>query len=497
MPQNESNLKTVSILFLLGGLGFFIFFAGIPAINTFVMSLQDYGIIFGMLNSPWVGFANFSRLSSSGALGRMLGNSLILFVLPTLLAVIIAVPMAGAVGGMAKGGRRSLAAALLLLPAFVPDTVLAFLVVSILPSISLANPGTFRLVMVVLTAVRTASVCAFVGACAAGLFNDRGKNILHGAVCGVAIGVAVNVVRFLSSNMELHTMLSNPLVFSTAETFDMFSCQQGLMMMHMSLASASWALKTVLQMLAVVFVSLIVFVCIRTGVEGGESDINPRGDREGTMTGIVPGIVCGLVFVLCLIVPLGFAGVVYGGAGAAIFNSVFTTISSAILFAIPLVMLTLWLCININNKIAVVLILVMLTISNNIVGEFFYFRYFGLTNTRFALILVNTFNITFVLPIAYLTRIKNPKITNISSLVRSMLPYFAIFMGLLIANTWGESFPTLIYVMSSDLWGLPMLLWQAVTLGGIPLSVGMILWIVVPILAIASCSVFVYVKSDV
>ena len=58
-------------------LGFFILFKYVPMAGI-LMAFQDYNIIGGIFNSPWIGLRHFSEMFNSPAFFRVLGNTLII-----------------------------------------------------------------------------------------------------------------------------------------------------------------------------------------------------------------------------------------------------------------------------------------------------------------------------------------------------------------------------------------------------------------------------------
>jgi len=492
--MQRSQLKTVSIIFLLAGMFILLLLGGIPAIYSFIISTRSYMPFQGIFASPAVGFDNYRQLTSLVIFPQLMGNSFILGVVPSLLAVAVAIPAALVVEGMGAGRRRLVATFALLLPAFVPDIVLAFLVQSVFSFQTLANPALFRVIMVLLLAIRPAAICAFVGACAAGFFKDKGKTVLYGAAGGVFVGIAANLVRFLSSNIDLQMLLRNALVLSTTETFDTFSFSHGFVMFNLSLASAAWVFRTLPQMFAAVLVAFAVAYCVRVGLNAGQTDI--YHNEHGSGAGLVPGIIGALVLVICL-----FMAVVFGGGHgtdmllSAIGSSFIMTFASVILFGALLLMLAAWLCLNIDRPGALILMLVLAAIVNNIVGEFLFYRLIGIIHTYHAVVLANAINITFVLPLAYLARLNSRGLGSLAGLVRAMLPYFVVFVGLFAANTWGSSFNQMLFLASGDLMGVPALMERTMAFGSTP-SVGVILGVTMPVLIFAVVTGFVFVIAN-
>jgi len=145
---------------------------------------------------------------------------------------------------------------------------------------------------------------------------------------------------------------------------------------------------------------------------------------------------------------------------------------------------------------ALILILALAAITNNFIGEFMFFRGLGILDAYFAAVLGGAFNLAFVLPLAYLARLRNPNPVSFTGLVKAMAPYFIAFYGLFIAITWVNITPQMIHMFSRGSMGIPVIFRDAAfTIGGEP-TVGMILAVALPVLAITAITGFAFVKAD-
>lgn len=485
MPQH----KPIQTAFLIVGIIIFLLLGIIPALYTFLVSFSNFDILHGIWGSPWVGTANYSALTRSFHFPRILYNAFIYFLIPTLFAAIITIPIAGYIGSMKAGRQRSLVTFALLLPAFVPDIIVAVLVLYIGSNMALATHSSFRIILILLYVIRPAAICAFVGASAAGIFNDKGKNIMHGAVFGMVIGIAASLVRFLSSNMELHTLVQTPFVMETADTFDIFAFRVGMQMLDMPLASAAWVFRTAIQLCAVPIVALLVHSCVLRGDTPGNHDHDIRQpDRVGMHAGVVLGALVTVLFMAALIVAITRGHDSYVQYPQSLFNSAVITVLSSVLFAIITFMLGYWLSANVNKLGAIVLVLLMVTLTNNFIGEFLFYRALGLTNTHFSVAAVNGFNLAFVLPLAYLARLKNRETG-----FRHMLPPFIAFFGLFVANTWASGWSQLIHTMQANHMGVGLALRNNLH-GGAPTS--LILGVVIPVFVITAGTAVAYALAS-
>ncbi|MCL1788442.1 MAG: hypothetical protein FWG38_10695, partial [Defluviitaleaceae bacterium] len=410
--------------------------------------------------------------------------------------MVFAIPAAMIVGGMQPGRLRSAGAAALLLPAFVPDMVLAFLAMFVLPRQTLANPQYVRTVIILLSAARLASLCAFVGACAAGSFKDRGKNAMLGAFVGVVVGASVNIVRFLSSNMELHSIL-NPSM-RQVETFDPAVFQAGLIFMQFDAASATWVFKTALQIVSALVVSVVVYLCVKFGIGGqpshGGLGHDPLQDDNGDVVRIFPGVIFAVLFIVCAALPF-----MYTNAGAPAHlglwryagNSLIMTIGATVLFAGFMFALVAGLAANLHKIGVVVLLLLLTAVFNNVLGDFLFHSSLGLLNTYQGMMVFQAFNITFALPLAFLVRTKYPAMTTFGGFARALAPYGFVFGGLFVSSAWGNSFAQLVHVSSQDRFGISMLVGRSThsILYSAQMPLMWMIWWVAPVVLVAVGSV--------
>jgi len=500
MPSNA--LKTASIIFFVIGFGIFLLLNIVPVIVTLFMSMQDFMPWSGLLGSPWVGFYNYAEFFNSAVFQRLLSNSLALSLVPAALAVTFALPISLVIGGMEAGKPRSAATFMLLLPAFVPDIILASFALTLLPSSVLADPASFRVTMILLSALKPISLCAFIGACAAGTYNDRGKNIFHGALAGVIVGIAVNLIRFLSSNLELHTLIYHPMVYSTADTFDTFIFHTGMWQFQFSSSASVWIVKTVLQLLAVLVVFLIVLPQIDPRDHFTVSD-TPYRDNTSSGSGIILGFLFAAAFLVFLLAPALLAGShSFPGNSSmsllalllAIGNNLLITVFSSILFISLLLILAVWCHVHFG-KGTILLILISSAIVNNISGEFLFYRNFGLINSYLPVIFSGIFNFSFVLATAYLAQLKNSNPDNFGSLFHTFSPYLSAFFGVFIANIWGSSFYQMIYMPNQSQWGIPLFLRGSFSSGVGPAH-SLILSIAIPVLLFAIVTGLFFIKTD-
>lgn len=495
----EHRIKSISIACMAIGILACVIFILAPAVYTTIISTQTYRPALGIGLSESVGFANFRTLFDSPFFPRQLGNSFIFHLGSIVLALVFAIPAAIMVGGMEKGKARSMATIALLIPAFVPDITLAMIAMSQLSVQTLTNPGQFRLLMIVLGAIRPTAIAAFVGACGAGLYQNKGKAATRGAIAGVFFGLAATLVQFLSSNMELHVMLASPSVLATADTLDFAIYRTALIQFQFSTAAATWATKTVFQVLIAITIAGFGFLVIRFSELSLDDGITtPTTDRYGheNSAKLIPGVLAILIFLgfviafLATATPMEEAPVITS-LGRGVANSVITTLFAGVVFAVFAFTFSTGASMLLHKIWVLTLLLVMVAITGNILGIFLSTQASGFFNTLVPPIFFTGINVTFILPIAYLARLRSTGDVDLKGLFRNLVPYLIAFVGLVMASAWGGYFIPTIMLHSPSTFSIPLILRHEPTSGW-----GVILWQIIPIVVIALATMIAFVVSD-
>lgn len=511
--MNKRSYKIISIILLAAGFFVLVLTVVLPGITTALISLKNYKAAYGLSGSAWAGTRYYTQFFSSSAFSGLFVNSLVLSLLPSVLSALIAIPFALSVGKMKAGMLRSGVTAALLLPAFIPNIVLAdFWMILLSPTTSplglkesvINNPELFRLAYILLAAIKPLAVCAFSGACAAATFIGKGQSPLRGAVTGILIAQAASLAAFLSTDQEQLLLLSNSMNLSSSETLDALIYRRGILGGYFSFASAGWAFKTGLHCAAAVV--LAAFIAKR--VKSDTLASKPGSSVNASAAGLLSGLLAALAFALCVAGPLilrlgGIAGpsltesasVSFSGATM---NSLRITVGATLLFAILITVFTVGLSSNFNTW-TVMLILLLSAMANNTLGEFLvYFRIYSL-NTNYPAILSIASNLSFVLAAGYLARIRKPDSGAPLGALLSCLPYVAAFCGVIAANAWGSYFYQMIYTRPQSDYGIALLLKQALMQpeaadGNV--SFGLLLRVVIPAAAIAVGTSVVFAFAD-
>jgi len=456
--KQQNKLKIIAIPLLFIWLIIFFVLTIIPAIITFIISFQRYNPQVGISGSHFVGLHNYHLLLQELRYQPLFTDSIVLAVVPAIIAIIIAFPVAFIVGGMQAGRLRSACIGLLLLPAFVPDRMLSNLLVGMVWREVIVGDHLYTFLLITKLSIKPAAICAFVGACAAGIYRDRGNNVALGAISGVLIGIAVNAVRFFSGNRELIAMTPRSCfaVFIDGG-FDDWIFHFGINRMQLSAASAVWVFKTMLQFALAIILVIIVFLCVRMRknelISSNIVNMNTSSIRT------VFAFASALLFLLLLILPLGLRrdsaiAILLPIASSPpsplteVVQNLSITLASGVVFIILFTMITTW-CYAYFGKIAFALILLLSPLVNNFTGEFIFYSNLSLLNNHLPVILSGIFSLSFVLPTVNLAHLKRSQVTNFGEYIRTIGPYLIAFTGVFVANTWKGYFAQMIYASSN------------------------------------------------
>lgn len=482
--RNSSPLPVVGLL--LAALGGFIFL-GVPAIQSFWMSFMEYSPAGGLFNSLWIGLENYQRLFSTYQFALLAGNSFIAGfgggILPVLLG--------GAVGLiLAKISRPGKISAVMiacwLLPVFLPESAYGVLAGFRGGAEILAFPDKSRLLFLLISGFRWFCFTVFLSGICGLIAKHRGFALIKGWLGGSGAATALLLARSFSPSMELLLMLQNPLNYETMETLDTYQYKSGLMMAQYSFSAAAWVSKLLMQLPGLLIAAVLIFLLLRNRVQPNPAQ-NPA---SGTPVLAVAGGV--LAVLLTLGIWVWFSTIPTGTASSVeivgyFVNSLIVSVFSSVLFAI-LLALFLAACCRLP-RIAAILGLFLIGLLYNPIGSFMFYRELGVVNTHVSMVLsVCWSGVVLFVPAAAIGWVSGCGEQDFGKNFRRVLPFFFLFLGLFVAESWGGWLEGTILVADSSKYTLSIVLrqllgmaqeWPAFTpvlllYGILPLLVGVI-----------------------
>ena len=120
-------------------------------------------------------------------------------------------------------------------------------------------------------------------------------------------------------------------------------------------------------------------------------------------------------------------------------------------------------------------------------------------NTNYSVMLSMASNLSFVLAVGYLARIRKPDSGAPLGAFLRCLPYVAAFCGVIAANAWGSYFYQILYTQSQSDFGVAMLLRQALLQPGTMdgnAFLDLLLSVVIPVVVIAVGTTVIFAFAD-
>ncbi|MHA7963808.1 hypothetical protein ACX93W_06650 [Paenibacillus sp. CAU 1782] len=499
---------------------FLLLFKGVPVITGMIVAFKDYQFFKGMWKSDWAGLSNFAELFQHTNFGTVISNTVTLKLSILAFSGVVAFLAALAVSGIASARVRNWISAIMVLPYFIPSTILAFLGLHQLQSLlghplgagveneNAFYPALLWLGTMLLYTVKYGGI-TFVVALAAitvkqnalqkamrlnGTDGGYWKSTVEPAARVVAAAILVQLSFVLSTDRELLDMFLEPIVIGGKETVDYFIFRQGFMMGNFGLVSAAW----VIQFFVNVLFMILAYLLVRTLFKG---DLFPQEDSRNTSTYggskvagytialIGSGVALFLLFKLYVYPHLGsspypakvtdaltlFTMLQYGLGYLAV--TLFSIIATALL-AYPLTVRGLP-----GGMVYRISILLALCATSTIsVHEYLIYQNMGLINTIFPVLLAGfqPFFFVFVLKAIFNSRYshlrdqaelegKGELAIFISLFIPKMWKPLLAIGVLQFAAMWGSAIPSRIYISDMSKQSPMMMIWN-LSLQGAPLT---------------------------
>ena len=277
IPQNIVRHPFLYLL-ALPGVVFFVMFRIIPSLGS-VIAWQDFNIFAGILNSPWVGWKNFSDMVAYHNFGRILRNSLII----GLYKVIFTFPPPLILALMLNEVRnikfKRTVQTLVYMPHFLSWVIVSQIFINILspqggiinivlnrlfglePIFFMGKEAFFRPIVVISSIWKESGFesiiyLASLAAISSELYEAAAidgatrwqqlrRITLPSLVPTITILLLLRIGRFLEIGFDQIYTLANPLVWPVADIFDTYVYRKGLLEGAYSITTAVNLFKTV------------------------------------------------------------------------------------------------------------------------------------------------------------------------------------------------------------------------------------------------------------
>lgn len=450
----------------------------VPAVNSLIISTKDYSPMSGLAGSPGVGLKNFVASFQSQHFIRTLINTSTLSFLSIFFTCVLAALLILCISSMPNRVIKTVSIILVAIPAFVPIPAYAgvfFRILSPTTGIFNGSPGTeaiffladksfFSLIFAVMDALRNVFIPVIIGVLAC----ER-EGVRFGRIAFVIfIYALVRATMFMSPDLETLLLVSNPMVYEKSEVFDSLMYRTGMMQMQFSQAGALWVIKTGVQL----FVNIALYFIISYLIPRlkGIADTLSAKVNKG-LNAIIP--IFG--YVLLALGSIGVVAAVFfpltkrltGSTGTfeglrmllsnnmfvqSFFNSLIVCIIGSIIYAF--VTLTLALPMTAKTRIYPLLLVVLMSITNNLIGEYVFYRGLGMVNTVFPVILSSLSVVgAFALHFSVSNKFgdETPGLTDY--LKASILPLLTIVVLFFISN-WGGFLYQMVFMTNRQFYSI-------------------------------------------
>lgn len=486
--------KAVLFIIALPALFLIFIFKVIPAFNTVVISTKDYDISKGIYGSKSVGMANYSGLFRTEGFSGVMRNTFMLSVLSILLTCLLAAVLIVCISGMRSRWLKSLSIAILAIPAFIPVASFVWVFSSAFsvqtgfitklftspggqPKLFFAEPALYPFLFAIMDSLRGVFIPVIIGV----LVCEYGQRLDFRKIAFVILGyIAARATMLMSPDIENIMISSNPLVIKTSEVLDSFQFRVGMQLVRFSLAGAAWVLKTVIQMI----INTAVFFVLYQLMPAVTSAIVRLGKKAGSVPGSIMGIIGYVLFAAGSITMLVLTFVPAPGSLSdgirillsdrsfrlSIANTLIYSISSCIIYGFITFMLACPL--STGSKVYSFLLVILLSLSNNFVGEYLLFKDWGMFNTAYPVIISSGLSIAgaFALHFCVSAKLKQGPFGLIDYVRASLLPLLALVIIAFIVN-WGGYLYQMIYAARANLYGIGMF-GRSFLFGGTAAAVG-------------------------
>ena len=434
-----------------------------PAFQGFLLSFQEYTPLYGMTNSPWVGTQNYDQLLNGPYFYSILKNSFVLGFLANLLPIAVGFLLGWPLAKFSSGKTAGLFLGIWLLPVFLPAQMYTSTAVWLGGADLLGNPFSSVLVYLGAAGIRTLCFSVFLCGICGYLCKRSGASSTKGSLLGGGVLLMISAINLLTPSLEILHGIQNPLNYEATDTLDTYAYRTGLMNASFSPSAAAWCVKLLLE-LPFFLLAVIVFLRLFKNIPFRRE---PASIQESTsLPGIFSLIAVGLFSIFAMVVFISlfpgrspdFTRYALNGAVAAIFTAVLF-FGFLLLFGYGSAS---------RPAAGIVLGGFLLWISCNTIGEYLFYHQAGAINTLCPVILNGVFLPTLLIPFLVIGALifQAHPCRGFGDWIHRMLPFLLLFTGLSMANAWGSSEASVIYISDNAQYGLSILLRNAFLLVG-------------------------------
>lgn len=474
--------KAISFVIAIPSLILLFVFRIIPAINSLMISTKDYNVVRGMSGSENVGLKNYVNIVQSAHFTRICRNTVTLSFLSILLTCVFAALLTVCIAKMPNRVIKTISIVLISVPAFIPIASYVAIITRVLSPGSgaiagmltsmgseseffLAKPQYFPIIFALAEAMRNVYIPVILGVLAC-----EKKGVNAGRIfMAISLYALVRMTLFFSPDLETILLMYNPMIYERADVLDTYAFRSGMMQMQYSSASAVWVMKTIAQL----FVNILIYIILTLifpKIKDMARTLSDKVNRTGS------AIISIFAFILLAAVPIGItAGIFFpsllgkyaGNAGilyslklvfsnpvfiSSFVNSFIYGIFSCLLFGV--LTITLAYPLTTKPKIYPLFLVLVLTLTNNIAGEYIFFRSLGLFNNYLSIILQSGLTVfgAFALHFTVSSKFEDEVPAFSKYIKEAILPLLSIVALFFTAN-WGSYLYQQVLIINRQFFG--------------------------------------------
>lgn len=477
------NKKTVPFLLAIPSFMLLLVFRVIPAMISLQVSTKNYSIMKGVSGSPGVGLQNYIRVIGSAPFAGVIANTVRLSLLPIIMTCCLALLMIFCISSMPNRIMKTIALVIIAIPSFLP--VMAYegiffrvlstdgLVNSILGSMGMepvffmANQSLFSLIFTVMDSLRNVFIPVLIGV----LVCEKEGFMFDRVMLALLAYALVRATLFMSPDAEILLATANPMVYQKSDVIDTLVYRNGLVQMRLSEAGAMWVMKTAVQLVINIAVFFILSWLLPK-LKGMANTLTGKVNKGTAAIISVPGYILlaagSIGIIIALFFPMakkypgnsslleGIRVLLSNGSFQQSFIlSLITCIIGSILYAF--ITLSLALPMTAGTKAYPLILVAVMAITNNTIGEFLFYRGIGMFGTIFPVIF-STITVAgaFALHFTVSNKFENGVPELKDYLKASLLPLLALVVLFFIGN-WGGYLHETIFTTNRQLFGMGLL----------------------------------------
>lgn len=471
--------KVVPFIIALPALFLVFVFKVIPAFYSVIISTKEFDVFKGISGSKFVGMSNYSGLFKLEGFSGVIRNTVTLGTLSILLTCILAAVLIVCISKLRWRWLKTVSIAILAIPAFIPVTSFVWVFSSAFsaqtgfitklftspgaqPRLLFAEPALYPFLFAIMDSLRNVFIPVIIGV----LVCEYGERLDFGRIGFVIIAYfAARATMLMSPDIESVMNSSNPLIIKTSEVLDSLQYRAGFASMQYSFAGAVWVLKTIIQLV----INIAVFFVLYALMPAVTTAVDRLSKKAGSVSGTIAGIIGYILFAagsitMAVLTFIPTSGKLSAGImvllmdrtfAASFANTLMYSILSCIIYGLMTFMLACPL--STGSKLYSLLLIILLSISNNLIGEYILFKSWGMINTAFPVIISSGLSIAgaFALHFCVSAKLKQSSFEFADYVKASLLPLLTLVIIAFIAN-WGGYLYQMLYTARADQYGIGM-----------------------------------------